>query len=137
MDPIIIDDITTTNIMDNDITRELENEFTAKEEIVLKKQTKTPQKKNPSKPVKKEKAPSIELNYENHCKHNPVMTSYKLQELKVACKNYKLNISGTKPLLISRLETHFKKMKHISNSEGLSRMDCSKVIYIKRSCHKR
>jgi hypothetical protein len=50
------------------------------------------------------------LNYENYIKYNILLIKYKLPQLKAAAKLYKLAITGTKPVLVERLEKQFKKI---------------------------
>ena len=52
------------------------------------------------------------LNYNEYYKNNITLKKYKLPELKIIVKKYKLRITGNKDELISRIETYFSKMKH-------------------------
>ena len=81
----------------------LENEF---------KSTSDPNPKKPrAKPQKKEALDQYAINYENFVKHSLALTKYKLPQLKEAAKLHKLLISGTKPVLIERLESNFRKVR--------------------------
>lgn len=55
--------------------------------------------------------PVVELSYEDFFNKNVMLKKYKLPELKSLVKQHKLPVTGSKPILIERLETHFKKMK--------------------------
>jgi hypothetical protein len=55
--------------------------------------------------------------YKNHIQ----LKSYKLPELKMLVKHYKLPVTGNKCLLIERIETHFKKMKYSIKIQKLFR----------------
>jgi len=52
------------------------------------------------------------INYENYIKFELELKSYTLPELKEAAKCHRLLISGTKPLLIARLEVLFTSIKN-------------------------
>lgn len=45
----------------------------------------------------------------DYIKYNSTITKMKIPELKYICKNNKLHISGTKPVLISRIHEYYKK----------------------------
>jgi len=55
-----------------------------------------------------------ELTYENYCKHNLVLRTFKIPELKACARKYHLPVSGAKPFLIERIETVFNKIKKIT-----------------------
>jgi hypothetical protein len=97
---------TNIDLTINDDNKELIliNEFNPKdsETELTKKKVKQRQKK----PVLNEQ---FVLNYENFYNNKITISSYKLVALKEAAKLYKLNISGTKPRLIARIENHFKQ----------------------------
>lgn len=63
-------------------------------------------KNNPKKSYKK-RVHEHELNYDNFVKHNLQLTSYLIGDLKKACKTCKEKITGTKPVLIDRLNTKY------------------------------
>jgi len=50
------------------------------------------------------------ISYDNYVNKKINLMAFKLAELKEAAKSYKLHITGTKPVLIERLETHYKKI---------------------------
>ena len=52
-----------------------------------------------------------ELTYENFCKHNLSLKSYKIPELKACARKYHLHVSGAKPFLIERIATRFAMIK--------------------------
>jgi hypothetical protein len=49
------------------------------------------------------------LSYETYLQENPVLNKYKLPELKSIAKQHCIPVSGTKPVLIERIHTFFKK----------------------------
>jgi hypothetical protein len=53
----------------------------------------------------------FELTYENFCKHNLVLKSYKIPELKICARKYHLPVSGAKPFLMERIEKQFRSIK--------------------------
>jgi hypothetical protein len=61
-------------------------------------------------PREKKELPNICLNYADYKKENVNLNKYKLPELKSICKQHKLMISGTKPILIERILTFFKQI---------------------------
>lgn len=61
---------------------------------------------------KKEPVDKKIINYENYSKGVIDLKSYKLPELKEAAKTHKLLISGTKPLLMARIEVLFNNTKN-------------------------
>jgi hypothetical protein len=50
------------------------------------------------------------ISYDNYVNKKLNLMAFKLAELKDAAKSYKLHITGTKPVLIERLETYYKKI---------------------------
>ena len=58
---------------------------------------------------------------EEYFKNHIQLKSYKLPELKMIVKHYKLPLTGNKSLLIERIETHFKKMKYSIKIQKLFR----------------
>lgn len=100
MEPLLVD---INDIIEKQDDK-LENEF---------KSTADPKPKKPrAKLQKKEALEQYTINYENFVKHSLVLTKYKLPELKEAAKLHKLLISGTKPVLIERLESNFRKVMY-------------------------
>jgi hypothetical protein len=61
---------------------------------------------------KKEQVDKKTINYDNYSKGVIDLKSYKLPELKEAAKTHKLLISGTKPLLMARIEVLFNNTKN-------------------------
>jgi hypothetical protein len=94
-DPTIFEDI---------INHELTNE------LILTTEKLKREGKKPRQPKKSDTVEPLELTYENYAKHKIDISSYKLIPLRKAAKSYKLNISGTKPLVIERIENHFKNI---------------------------
>jgi hypothetical protein len=56
--------------------------------------------------------PKDMINYNDYFKNNSSLKSYKIPELKGIAKHYGLHVTGTKPVLIERITTHFTKMKN-------------------------
>ena len=52
-----------------------------------------------------------ELTYENFCRHNLSLKSYKIPELKACARKYHLPVSGAKPFLIERITYRFAMIK--------------------------
>jgi len=71
--------------------------------------------------TQKKSVPTIELSYEDYFNKNVVLKKYKLPELKSIVKQHKLPVTGSKPILIERLETHFNKMKHAKKIQQIYR----------------
>jgi len=99
--------IDLTNIDSNkiiDLTNiELINEFESN--IQVKPKNKTPKR------TKKIIENKHEITFENYYKHNLTLSIYKLPELKETARKCKINISGTKQVLIERIEKQFDKIK--------------------------
>jgi hypothetical protein len=57
------------------------------------------------------KTNNLEINYENYINKRINLKSFKLTELKESVRKFKLRITGSKPILISRLETFFNNTK--------------------------
>lgn len=55
---------------------------------------------------------AVAISYENYINKSIQLNKFKIPELKVAAKSFKLPVSGTKPALIERLETYFLKQKN-------------------------
>jgi hypothetical protein len=53
------------------------------------------------------------LNYESFIKNRKVLSTYKVIQLKQVAKYYRLGVSGTKPVLINRIEEYFNKYEKI------------------------
>jgi len=51
------------------------------------------------------------ITYEEFSKENISLKKYKLKDLKVAAKNFKLHITGTKPVMIGRIEGYFRSIR--------------------------
>lgn len=51
------------------------------------------------------------ITYDEYCKNDINLKKYKLPQLKAISKHYKLHITGSKPVLIERIITHFNKVK--------------------------
>ena len=62
------------------------------------------------------------LTYENYINHNIQIKSFSLLDVKTVCKKYKLKISGTKKVLISRLESIFIQNKSVLKIQSIVRM---------------
>jgi hypothetical protein len=62
--------------------------------------------------IRKKTIDKMAINYENFIKFQLNLKTYTLPELKYAAKSHRLLISGTKPLLIARLEVLFKNIKN-------------------------
>ena len=59
---------------------------------------------------------------DEYFKNHIQLKSYKLPELKMIVKHYKLPLTGNKGVLIERIDTHFKKIKYsikIQNIESI------------------
>ena len=59
----------------------------------------------------KSKVSQKEISYENFKNKSIILRKYKIPDLKKAAKSFKLPISGSKPVLINRLELYFHKIK--------------------------
>jgi hypothetical protein len=55
---------------------------------------------------------NITFGYAEYSKKTTSLSSYKVLELKTIAKQHKLHVTGTKPILIERIETHFYKTKY-------------------------
>jgi hypothetical protein len=53
------------------------------------------------------------LDYKEYSKKNVSLNSYKIPDLKIIAKQHNLHVTGTKPILIDRIITHFKKTKNV------------------------
>jgi hypothetical protein len=61
------------------------------------------------------------LDYVEYCKTNILLTKYKIPELKKIAKHHNIKITGTKPVLISRIKTHFHRIKLAIKIQALFR----------------
>ena len=77
-------------------------------------------KNNPKKSYKK-RIYEHELNYDNFIKHKLELSSYLIQDLKQACKTCKEKITGTKPVLIDRLNTKYLTITRCIKIQSLFR----------------
>lgn len=65
------------------------------------------------KEVKKEKTKStVTLSYKEYLKNPEILKIYKIPDLKSIAKKHKIHFTCTKPILISRIENHFKSIKY-------------------------
>jgi len=87
-----------------------------KENITADENTKKSKKR-----IIRSKPEKLDITYDNYFKSGFNLTAYKLQELKMFLKDNKLLISGTKPLLIERVQTYFLKTKSIINIQRIYR----------------
>jgi hypothetical protein len=69
----------------------------------------------------KSKTEKLEIAYDNYFKLGFDLTTYKLPELKKFLKENKLLISGTKPVLIDRVQNYFLKLKSIGSIQRIYR----------------
>jgi hypothetical protein len=53
------------------------------------------------------------LNYSDYFKKKITLKDYKIPDLKIIAKQHGLHVSGTKPILIDRIQTHFNRTKTI------------------------
>jgi hypothetical protein len=65
--------------------------------------------------------PPIQLSYIDYFKGHILLSKYKIPELKQIAKHNKLKVSGTKPILIERIENLFKKSKKIQQIQSVFR----------------
>ena len=63
--------------------------------------------------VKQHNIRKTSLSYEDYISKNVILKKYKIPDLKSIAKQHKIHITGTKVVLIKRIETHFL---HIKNS---------------------
>lgn len=104
-DPIDITEPEPTNTKDT-----LSNEFKPIENKSVKKTRTTNSSTSKKGSTSNESTEEKNLNYDNYVKYNIVLIKYKLPQLKAAAKLYKLTITGTKPVLVERLEKQFKRI---------------------------
>lgn len=72
------------------------------------------------------------LTYDIFCKNDISLEKLKLPILKKSCKQYKLKVSGTKPILIERLRTFFNQTKNATTIQSALRMHQAKIYTNKR-----
>lgn len=96
------------DVLNNEMTIKQNPDANANANAKSKSKTKSKSKKENS--PKKKKA---DINFENYMSNKLEFSQYKIPELKEAAKKYKQQVTGSKPVLINRIETHFIK---ISNS---------------------
>jgi len=73
----------------------------------------------------------ILLKYSDY-KNNDILKKYKINELKIIAKYNKLYITGTKPILIERIENHFKKCNLITKIQKIYRSYIVRQSFILR-----
>jgi hypothetical protein len=78
--------------------------------IIIEKKPILPCKKTVKK--KDSKNEHVEITYENYTKNILALSSYKIPELKEVAKELGLRFSGTKQVLIDRIENQFKSTKY-------------------------
>lgn len=59
--------------------------------------------------ISKQKHPTVSLFFNEYFKNNTVLKKYKVDQLKNIAKSNKLHITGSKQVLIDRIELHFNK----------------------------
>ena len=64
-------------------------------------------KKSPK--IKEKKVSNIHLSYSEYIKDKTILKRYKLPELKSITKHLRLFVTGSKPVLIERIETYFER----------------------------
>lgn len=89
---------------------------TTKNEIIKPKSP-----KNQPKKTYKKRVYEHDLNYDNFVKHNLKLTNYLIGDLKIACKLCKEKITGTKPVLIDRLNTKYQTITKCIKIQSLFR----------------
>jgi hypothetical protein len=75
--------------------------------------------RNITKSVIKKCVSNIHLSYTDFFKENTNLKKYKLFELKSVAKTNRLYITGTKPILILRITTHFNLMKEATKIQSI------------------
>jgi hypothetical protein len=78
-------------------------------------------KKPCKKRIVKSKPERLEITYDNYFKSGFDLNGYKIPEIKEFLKTNKLLISGTKPALIERVNTHFLRIKNTLNIQRIYR----------------
>ena len=64
--------------------------------------------------LKKDKKKStVTMSYKDYMENPNSLKKYKIPELKSIAKNLRIHITCTKPILIERIENHFRSIKHI------------------------
>lgn len=69
----------------------------------------------------KETNHSVRLSYNDYCNQKIELKKYKIPELKQIAKQHKLHVTGSKPVLIGRIENLFKKCIEIRKLQCLFR----------------
>ena len=64
-----------------------------------------------SRPIKEQQPPV--LSWRDYYKNNVILSKYKIPELKAIARSHDLYVSGTKPVLIKRISSHFHLIKNI------------------------
>mgnify|MGYP000492367545 CR=1 FL=1 len=105
-----------TEIINIDIGTDIQDTTIIKNEIIKPKSPKSPPKKSYKKRVYEH-----ELNYDNFVRHDLQLTSYLIGDLKKACKLCKEKITGTKPVLIDRLNTKYQTITKCIKIQSLFR----------------
>lgn len=84
------------------------------------------------KKIKKSRAKPEIFTYDEYINNNIILKSYTIPILKQVCKKYKLHVSGTKPKLIERIDTCFKRIKNsIIIQKNIRKYFVKKVIILK------
>jgi hypothetical protein len=92
----------------NPLDKGKQRTFSIDEEKSLEKEKKPRKIKERKQERKQERKPDI--SYSRFIRKEISLSSYKIIELKKAAKSFKLHITGTKPVLIQRIQTYFNKM---------------------------
>lgn len=74
----------------------------------------------------------IVISYNNFIKDKVKLAAFKLKDLKDATKSYKLPVTGTKQVLIQRLETYFKRVKNAIAIQSMFRGRLARVCIHRR-----
>lgn len=61
-------------------------------------------------PKSEKKISNVKLTYDEFMNNSVILKKYKVPELKSIAKKLRIHITGSKPVLIERIETHFKKV---------------------------
>lgn len=61
-------------------------------------------------PKSEKTVPTTKLTYSDYVNNNIVLKKYKVPELKSIAKHLRIHVTGSKPVLIERIETHFNKV---------------------------
>ena len=63
-------------------------------------------------PKSKKVVPNTKVTYHDYVNNNVSLKKYKVPELKSIAKHLRIHVTGSKPVLIERIETHFKKVSN-------------------------